>query len=432
MDNTFPRTTRYAVTVPSVALSLKPFIMFFVFMAIFAGCQGGRYYMANRLQELGIACSLALFVLGAWQALFILKSEEWRAWVLRPLLLIFGIMLISSIVFTVNYNGNVMYSFFSAREFMLAFSGPGIYLLVRCGFPLANVERMVWAAIVALMINYLFFYSTMNLRETFFSPDNTVSSLVTYDPWRGFRLKPPLFAIMVGLLSALMLLCQARGLLKVLAAITVMGLASYIWTIVMFRSTLATMILSLLLYPIFLSNRNRLPALIVLAPLVLLILPLGITTVVDHFLNADGGGIRAKAFVLAFEHIPRHFFLGAGEDSTYGQSYPDIVAYFFYPSDLGLVGTFYKYGLVGCCLYLGMHFKIWRTLWRANLAHTARYKTHNALVWGLFMFMTAQSFNIILNPGLAYAQGITLGSLALCLASLQLIRIEQEKAKIIA
>jgi hypothetical protein len=42
-------------------------------MAIFAGFQGGRYYLANRLQELGIACALLLFAVGAWRALFRLE-----------------------------------------------------------------------------------------------------------------------------------------------------------------------------------------------------------------------------------------------------------------------------------------------------------------------------------------------------------------------
>ena len=406
---------------PVLPLSLRPVVMTLVFIALFAGCQGGRYYMANRLQELGIASALALFALGLWQGLFRLPREEWMRWVRRPLLLIFGIMLVSSVVFTLNYEGNVLYSFFSAREFMLAFAGPGIYLLCRCGFPLATVERVVWVTLVALMVNYLFFYFTMDLRAAFFSPDHTVSNLVTYDEWRGFRLKPPLFAIMTGLLGALMLLMQSRRAATLLAAVLVVGLAAYIWSIVMFRSTLATMILSMLLYPLFLAHRNRLHLMVVLIPLAMVLVPVLAQIALTHFLQADGGNIRAKAFMLAFEHIPRHFLLGAGEDSAYGQSYQDIVAFYFFPSDLGLVGTFYKYGLVGTCLYLFMHGKIWRALWRANLAHTGRLGHHNALLWGLLIFFTAQTFNLALNPGLAYAQGITLGSFAMALAHLQLV-----------
>ncbi len=96
------------------------------------------------------------------------------------------------------------------------------------------------------------------------------------------------------------------------------------------------------------------------------------------------------------------------------------------PSDLGLVGTCYKYGLAGLCLYLFMHGKIWLALWRANIAHRDATGRHNPLLWALLMFMTAQTFNLVLNPGLAYAQGITLGSLAIALASLHTPTTDQE------
>ena len=413
-------STPGSASVNPFRLSITPFFVLLIFLAIFAGCQGGRYYFANRLQELGIASALLLFLAGSWRSFFILNAKEWQRWVCLPVLLVAGTMLTSAVVFSVNYQGSVLYSFFSAREFMLAFLGPGIYLLCRTGLSLKLVERVVWAVLVALMLNYLFFYFTMDLSSAFFSSDHTVSNLVTYDEWRGFRLKPPLFAIMVGLLSSFMLLLQSRSWITRCAALVVLGLAAYIWSIVLFRSTLATMLLSVMLYPIFLSSRNRLHLLFVLVPVALIVLPPLLQFALSNFLQADGGNIRAKAFALAFEHIPQHFLLGAGEDSAYGSSYQDLVGSYFYPSDLGLVGTFYKYGLLGTLLYLFMHFKIWRSLWRANLSRNAGNTVPSSLLWGLLIFFTAQTFNLALNPGLAYAQGITLGSMALALAHLHL------------
>jgi hypothetical protein len=248
-----------------------------------------------------------------------------------------------------------------------------------------------------------------------------VSNLVTYDAWRGFRLKPPLFAIMVALLGSLALIIQARGAAIKFGAIACIALAAYIWSIVMFRSTLATMLLSIALYPFLLSQRNRLKLVVVMAPLALLALPVAAMFATQHFLEADGGSIRAKAFALAAEHIGQHPVLGAGEDSAYGDSYQDIVAKYFFPSDLGLVGVTYKYGFTGLLLYLFMHCKIWLRLWQANLHARGQDGRIDPLIWGFLLFMTAQTFNLALNPGLAYAQGITLGSLALSLASLRLV-----------
>lgn len=402
-----------------LALSLRWLVMVLLFMAIFAGFQGGRYYLANRLQELGIAASLALYLLGAWRGMFLLPYAEWRRWVLWPVLLIGGVMVVSSLAFSLNYGGSPVYSFFSAREFLLAFVGPGVYLLCRSGIPVADVCKVVWVALIALMLNYLFFYFTLDLRAAFFSSDHTVSNLVTYDEWRGFRLKPPLFAIMVAMLAGLALLFQRAGMRVALFAAAVVALGAYIWSIVLFRSTLASMLLGILLYPIFLSKRNRVQLALVLAPLVLLLMPVAVVTGVDQFMNADGGGIRAKAFLLVLEHMPRHMLFGAGEDSAYGLSYQDIVAPYFFPSDLGMAGVAYKYGLVGVALYLFMHCKIWLSLWSANINGAGRDRQAGPLLWALLIFMTAQTFNLMLNPGLAYAQGITAGSIALALARLQ-------------
>lgn len=409
------------------SLDLRWVVLVLLFMAIFAGCQGGRYYFANRLQEVGIASALGLFALGAWRGLFQLSLNEWRRWVVAPVLLIGGIMLVSSLVFAAQHEGRFLYSFFSAREFMLAFLGPGVYLLCRTGLPVADVQRVVWVTLLALMINYLWFYTTIDLRAAFFSSDHTVSNLVTYDEWRGFRLKPPLFAIMVGLLAALMLIARSRSFLVFVFALLVLGLASYIWSIVMFRSTLATMLLAMLIYPLFLRRVSRVGLVLVLSPLVLLSLPVMAGVALDTFLNSDGGSIRARAFAAAFEYISGHWLLGAGEDSAYGESYQDIIAPYFFPSDIGIVGTAFKYGIVGLALYLWMHAKIWTSLWRANITACDRYGRHDPLLWALLIFMTAQTFNLLLNPGLAYAQGITLGALALALARFEIVETGQAK-----
>ena len=401
-------------------LNIEPLIYILLFLAIFAGCQGGRYYMANRLQELGIASSLGLMALGTWRGLFQLDVQAWKTWVFKPMYLVFGIMIISSLAFYANFGGNPLYSFFSAREFMLAFVGPGIYLLCRTGLPMAAVERTVRFALIALMLNYLVFYFTLDLKSLFFSNDHTLSNLVTYDDWRGFRLKPPLFAIMVGLMAAFISVGQSRQFLSWAISLSVMSIAIYIWSIVMFRSTLATMALSMLLYPIIFASKTRIPLIVVLSPLIILLIPTAFELMLDVFLGSDGGSLRKKAFLLAFEQIPGHFFFGAGEDNAYGATYQDIVAPYFYPDDIGLVGTLYKYGAVGAFLYLYMHAKIWTRLWAANIKYIQVNGRINPQLWAIFMWLTALAFNLVLNPGLAYAQGITLASTGFALASLHL------------
>jgi hypothetical protein len=200
-------------------------------------------------------------------------------------------------------SGNFLYSVFSAREFLLAFLGPGIYLLCRCGLPLAHLALPVAGAVCADAQLPVLLLHHGSARRVLFLSDHTVSNLVTYDAWRGFRLKPPLFAIMVALLAPWHCCAYRRAAPRSQLAPTAIGLAAYIWSIVLFRSTLATMLLSVLLYPLLLSQRNRLKLVAVSAPLALIAAPIAASFAVENFLEADGGSIRAKAFAQAVEHI---------------------------------------------------------------------------------------------------------------------------------
>ena len=104
-------------------LSLNPLISLLLLIALFAGLQGGRYFLANRLQEVGIFCALLVFALGAYASLFKLDYDSWKRWVYLPILLLGGIMVVSATTFLVQYGGNLLFNFFSAREFLLGFLG---------------------------------------------------------------------------------------------------------------------------------------------------------------------------------------------------------------------------------------------------------------------------------------------------------------------
>lgn len=403
---------------PGLAVSLSPVISLLLFLALFAGFQGGRYFMANRLQEVGIAAALLVFVLGAWVTLFKLDQSIWKRWVYTPCLLLGGIMFLWGTVYGIRFGESVLFSVFASREFLLGFIGPAMFLVVRAGYPISSLRRVIWFTLLALLLNYLFFYMTMDLRAAFFSSDHTISNLVTYDEWRGFRLKPSMFAVMLALLAGFMLLFQNTTLLAKLFALSLIALAIYIWTIVQFRANLATMLLGVFVYVLFLAKPSRIPWILLLIPLVVIITPKVSLLVLEHFRGADGGSLRLNSYALALSNIPNYFFLGVGEDNAYGKTYQDLFGRTFYPSDLGLIGICLKYGVLGTLLYLAAHFTICVRLWRANFQFREHYGSHDPLLWGMLILMTAQTINLPLIPGLAYAQGITLGSMALALCGL--------------
>ena len=392
-------------------------------VALFTGLQGARYYGGNIAQELGIACSIVLFLIGSFYSFFVISRSEWNRWVILPVFLVGIITIGSGLTYALRYGGNPLYNIMAAREFLFIFLCPGIYLCCRAGYSTERFTKVLWIVLIALMANYLFNYWRLDLKDMFFSADHRIQSLVTYDEWRGFRLKPSLFALMLVMIWALAKLFNKSTPtgLKV-ASFSTIALAGYIWSIVMFRSMLATMVISLMIYPLFFHRPKNIQLLIVLTPLLLIIAPMLVAIVYENFNNAEGGNVRMAGFYTALKHLPDIFVVGAGEDSAYGPTYKMLFGAKFYPSDLGLIGLTFKYGVSGLILYLYLHSKIIIELCKAHWDNEAGNSNEKTLVWTLLIFFLALSFNLLINTGLAYAQGITLGSCALAFAKVIQVR----------
>jgi len=186
----------------------------------------------------------------------------------------------------------------------------------------------------------------------------------------------------------------------------------------MFRSTLATMLISIFLYPFFLSRPNRFGLLMIALPIAAIAAPFAIEIAYLKFTGAEGGSVRLESYQTALNEIPKKWLLGVGEDSAFGQTYATLYGAKFFPSDLGLIGITFKYGFVGLFLYLYFHFSILIRLCRTNWLVIRSDGRANPLIWAMLIFLCAQTFNLILNPGLAYAQGITVASMAVALCGL--------------
>jgi hypothetical protein len=403
--------------------SFSHLINVLIIVALFTGLQGARYYAGNMAQELGIACSIVLFFIGSFFSFFIISRGEWNRWAILPVLLVGIITIGSGLTYALRYGGNPLFNIMAAREFLFIFLCPGIYLCCRAGYSTENFTNVLWIVLIALMTNYLFNFWRLDLKDMFFSANHRIQSLVTYDEWRGFRLKPSLFALMIVIIwAAAKLFDKSSSTGLRVASLIAIAVAGYIWSIVLFRSTLATMVISLMIYPLFFHRPKNIQLLIALTPLVLILAPILATIVYQSFTDAEGGNVRMAAFNTALRYLPDIFILGAGEDSAYGPSYQMLFGAKFYPSDLGLIGLTFKYGVVGLILYLYLHSKIIIELCKAHWDNAGGNSSEKTLVWTLLIFFLALSLNLLINTGLAYAQGITLGSCALAVAKVIQVR----------
>jgi len=398
-------------------ISIKTLITIGLVIAFFAGLQGGKYFLKNRLQELGLLIAIGLYIYAAFQTAFISKKIKWNWWVFIPPFISLFIIVSYSFAFAINANTVVFPSIFASREFLWIFVAPAVYLLYCAGYELERIEKAFALALIISLFNYLFHYYRIDLEAAYFSDDAFLHSLVTHDEWRGYRLKPPTVSLVVLFLYSLMSLFSPKASLNVFGSLLFLGLCGFVYSLVAARAIAASLALSIFLYPIFFSRPSRLNLLITVLPVFVFALYFIMGYVVAHFETADGGDVRMASYKIAWENVLTHFIMGYGQSSGYSKTYQQIFGGKFFPSDLGLIGMAFKYGIVGICLYVYFNFYIFFRLIKANWIFRKLHKRHNPLIWALLIFSTITTINLLLIPTLAFGQGITFGAFSIAYTS---------------
>lgn len=396
-------------------IPVKNIIDIFFVLIFFAGFQGGKYFLNNRFQEIGIALTLCLFFYSATKVAISAKKVQWAWWIWSAPLLVLYTMGIAAITFSVYSNTPTMLSFFATREFLIVFLAPTIYFICRSGYPAARLERVLMISLVIIIFNYLFHYFRIDLQAALFSSDGYMEYLITYDEWRGYRLKPPTFALFILTLYIFIYLFQNKPLLKKCLWFFILCIVGYIWFLIKARSQMATLVLAMMIYPFLFSRPNRINILLLVTPIALSVIILVSGILIENFVNKDR--VRAKSFNTAIENIYKYPILGYGQGSNFGKNYQDIFGPKFFPSDLGIIGITFKYGFTGALLYVFFNFFLFKRLIRANWYYRHRYQAHNPVIWALLIWITAMTINLILNPGLAYMQGLTTASIVMGLTA---------------
>jgi len=404
-------------------------------LIFYAGYQGGKYWFSNRFQEIGIALAMTMFL---YAAVRLATSKQrisreglskptirWAWWFWTTPLLVFYLMVSPSLSFSLIEGSAFAPSFFGTREFLILFLAPAIYFIYKTGYPIERIERMFVLGLILIVFNYLFHYFRIDLPSAYFSSGYT-SYLVTYDEWRGYRLKPPLIALVIITLYTLIRLVQKDRILKKIGWIILFCVIAYIWFLVKARSQMATVVLAVLLYPLFFSRPKRINFFILISPLAFFVLLTLGGVILEKFTQAEGAEVRASSYLIAIENIQKYPFFGYGQSSAYSKTYQDIFGKKFFPTDLGIIGITFKYGGIGAAIYVFYNLFILIRLMKVNWYYRFRHGRHNPVLWSLFVLFIAVSINLFLNPVLAMMQGLTSAAFALGLGACYLEEYKQE------
>ena len=411
-------------------LKISALIGLAFFIIFYTGFQGGRYFLANRIQELGLLLSLGLFVYSALLSALQVRARDlrWNWWFFATLAFIAYTFFLPAWLFSQNASVPVLPSIMASREFLIIFFAPAIYFLYRMGYDLLSIERIFTFALVFLAFNYLFHFVRMDLVSAYFSTDPTIAGLVTFDPWRGYRLKPSSIALFTLSVLALIKLFSSRGALKTLVWLLVVIVVGYIWFLVKARSMAASLILAGLVYVLFFLRKQRLGMFFLSLPVMIMLVVTVTATVAGKLDNAssEGDGVRLKSYSIALDSIAKHPFLGFGQQSGYSKTEQDIFWYKFYSSDLGLIGTAFKYGLIGASLYIFFSVFIIQRLVRIIWLYRRVYGHNHALMVAICVVFIALFINILLNPALVYIPGLTLAAFSIGLTSAWQHKMQQQ------
>lgn len=403
-------------------ISFSSLISAAIFMIIYTGLQGGRYFLANRIQEIGLLLAMMLFFYGAIVASMHIRDKDlkWNWWFFSTILLVAYTFVLPGYVFSLNADVPMLPSILASRGYLVIFFGPALYYLYRIGFDIEKLERVFIAALVFLAFNYLFHYFRLDLRATYFSADHTVASLVTHDDWRGYRLKPSSLALFTLSILAPLLMIRSKQAVKKLFWLFIIILLAYIWFLVKARSMAATLILSSLMYPMFFSKKQRLGLLFFALPIILAGIAAIVMAAIEYMSSQTGGGgdaIRATSYALAIESLSQNPFLGFGQQSFYTKTEQDLIWIYFSSDDIGIMGVAFKYGLLGTFVYLFFNFFILQRLIKTIWLYKHIYGHINPVMVSILIVFLALFINLALNPALSRIDGMTLGGFAIGLTS---------------
>lgn len=411
------------------SLKLNHIALILFGIAVYTGMQGAKYFLSNRLQELGILISIGLFLAASFTAAVVVRDQDlkWSWWFFLTLVFVGYSVILPGFVFSSSFDAPALPSILASREFLGVFIGPALWFLYRCGTPVERIERVFLFILIALLLSYLFHYFRMDLAATLRSSDHTVAGLVSYDPWRGYRLRPPNTALFLATIISPALIIQARSNNERLIWVFTFLICLFVWSLFLSRAAAATILVSAILYHLFFSSKQRLALLFVALPIILPAATLGFQSFLNHLESLGPfDGVRYVSYNLAWSQFMEQPLLGYGQDSNVALTFQEVLWKYFFPMDIGIVGVAFKYGITGTLIYLFFSIYLIVRLATVNWLHKKAYGHSNLLLVGLLILFTSFILNIVLSPNLLRITGSSLASIAIALTAIWKHKIKTE------
>ena len=374
----------------------RPIFAQFLLLGSFLGAFGFMdFYSVLHVTEVSILCIVTLF---CWLALSMRLDAKG---VLLNLLFAFGLVffvLLYAFVFAARTGAPLLPSVLAQRYYAFALVAPVVYMLYRSGWGLADFRRVfVFAVIMSTMSRVAvdLFPPAISASSAFVAPPREFLIFkqdTAYGDYSSVLRRLDASALFTALYCGRGLLVY-RGLIPFVLNLAVATLAVTLLAVNAPRTLLAAVLLGVLLYGTVLLRPWRAKMFVVLLPLVVAI-PSLFAAQLGGLLPALFGGdlsytTRVNSTQIARGVVSQYPLFGIGQESAQSITYQDLFGAHFYPTDVGLLGVAFQWGLIGLVLYLG--FCVWlvvnllRLLWSYTDGAREAMSTEKLFLWVLFI-----------------------------------------------
>lgn len=284
------------------------------------------------------------------------------------------------------------------RSFLYLLFFPALFLMIKARPTQEELERFfLISGLACVLIGYLYYLGVI--------PENTDVGFTIDEKDYGLNpLRPNRFSVGAAYVSvcAYMLMFRLKRAYSLASLLLLLLFASYLWLVLQTRNTMVVWVVAGLW--IF---RSRLDVLLKSAVAVFAIVLLAYFIVpgvfVDQFerFNAllfeatSEGGVRSVTSDIVLREVQQNDYVGMGALSLQWQNgFARLYSAYFYLSDVGLLGLWYRFGFLTPLIALLYYVGYWRIM--------RRCQRKGDLLSALEVDFTLNAFNFFLSTSILY------------------------------
>lgn len=342
----------HALRSPAAQALRRPiFLILLLFFSLLSPF-GLRYYGLGR--EIDLISILSLLALCLSIAMSNRTERKLAENIVHITILVIVMSMIYAATFVANSDSdNFILSFLSARWHLYWLLFPCTVALAERGVTLNQILLIYTSALAVCLLFFVYRQETWDLEmmAKLAAEEGSSVPIRAADDFRGFRLPDPIYAINTLAIFTTVFMFAGRRHFMVGIPFLLLLAATYFES---YQRLTFVYILLAFAVTLIASTKVSTPSKFLLGLSTAFVGVTGILYFNEELFTAIGsdrsGFVRLNTILICLEQIQSHPLLGYGIDSVQGVSFQFLFGRHFVPQDVGYIGVFFEFGLLGLTL----------------------------------------------------------------------------------